>query len=142
MPTVPSIPNQQTDILEFISINSNELTEGTRKTTMSEIQSVSDIETDSGRIKRFFKKNKKQINISYSYIGSSSGDTVDGRVGRDYIHNLALNNPYVQITYVDRPSGNAISFNGFISDYSEKIIRRDLSRQCIYYDMQFVIQEA
>jgi hypothetical protein len=142
MPIIPAIPNQQTDILEFISINSTELTEGSRKSSINQAISVSDVETASGKIKRFFNKNKKTLTINYSYIGSTSGDTVDGRVGRDFIHNLALNSPSVQISYVDKPNGPIISFNAFISNYSESIVRRDLSRQCIYYELSFELEEA
>jgi hypothetical protein len=137
-----AIQNQQTDLLKFISINSTELTEGSRKVSINETLSVSDIETSSGRIKRFFNKSKKELSINYSYLGSGTDHTVDGRVGRDFIHNLALNSPSIQVAYVDQPGGPVISFNGFISSYSESIIRRDLSTQCIYYEVQFTVQEA
>ena len=137
-----AIQNQQTDLLEFISINSTELTEGGRKVSINELLTVSDIETAAGRIKRFYNKNKKELSISYPYIGSDSDFTVDGRVGRDFIHNLALNSPSVQVAYVDKPNGPVVSFNAFISNYSESIIRRDLLTQCIYYELQFTLQEA
>jgi hypothetical protein len=136
-----AIQNQQTSLLYFISLNSTELTEGTRRCSIAEMFNVSDIETSSGRIKRFFAKNKKVISVSYSYIGSGTDHTVDGRVGRDFIYNLALNTPSVQVAYVDENDGPTLSFQGYISNYKESIIRRELSSQCIYYSLDFDIEE-
>lgn len=136
-----AIQNQQTDLLYFLSINSTELTEGNRKCSIQQDLSTSDIETAGGRIKRFYSKNKRTLSVSYSYVSSNTDHTVDGRAGRDFIHNLALNNPYVQVSYVDKPDGPTITWYGFISNYRETIIRRDILSQCIYYDVQFSLEE-
>lgn len=128
-------------ILVFFSINGTEITEHNRTYDMSEFQQNSDIETSSGRIKRFYKKNKKVMKISFKYLPSLSSKTVDNRAGRDFLYNIALTSPTVTITYQDEPSGNVKTFTGFINDYSETIVRRDLQGQCTYYDSDLTIEE-
>lgn len=135
------LQNQQTSLLAFFSINGSEMTEGSRKYSSSEFQQVNDIETARGRIRRFYKPNKKIMNISYSYLPSSSDKTVDGKQGRDFIENLANNNPVVFVEYQDDPSGPARSFYGFITSYQETLLRRDLPEQCSYYTVDLVIEE-
>lgn len=137
-----AIQNQQTSLLYFLSINSTELTEGARRCSITENLNTSDVETSGGRIKRFFSKNKKTLSVNYNYLGSGTDHTVDGRVGRDFIYNLAMNSPSVQVSYVDKPDGPTITFNAFLSNYRETIIRRDLLTQCIYYTVDFDLEEA
>lgn len=137
-----AIPNQQTDLIKYLSLNSTELTVGASVFSSDTILNVSDIETDSGRIKRYFQKSKKAISVSYSYIASSEEKTVDGRKGRDFIFNLAMNSPKVLVAYKDNPTENQNQFYGYISNYTESIIRRDIITQCIYYSISFQIEEA
>ena len=136
------IQNQQTDLVKYISLNGTELTVGGMTYSLSEELNVSDIDTSSGRIKRFYRKNKKAISLSYSYIASNSDKTVDGRVGRDFIYNLAASSPYVLVNYKDESLGEDVQFYGFIDNYTDSIIRRDLQNQCIYYEVNFEIREA
>lgn len=135
------IQNQQTELRSFISINSSEITNHNRTHSMSEDISVSDIETSAGRLKRFYKKTKKRLTVQFNYLPNNTDKTVDGRSGRDFISNLASSAPYVSVIYYDNTNNIPISFNGFITNYSETIIRRDLESQCIYYDVSFEIEE-
>lgn len=136
------IQNQQTSLLSFISINGTEITNHNRTHALTEDLRTTDTESAGGKIRRFYKQNKKLLNISLSYLPNTTDKTVDGRAGRDFLYNLALNNPYVTVVYKDTPDRNPTSFNAFISNYRETIIRRDLKSQCIYYDVQFEIEEA
>ena len=138
---MPAIENQQTSLLTFLSINQSEITDGGRTYTMTRSNEVSDLETASGRIKRFYKNSKMIMNLSFFYLSQSSDKTVDGKQGRDYIYNLAMNNPNVFIEYKDQPDLPIKSFYGFISSYRETIIKRDLNTQCIYYNVEFSIEE-
>jgi len=136
-----AIQNQQTDLLVFLSINGTEITEHGRKFSSSEFIQTADVETATGRLKRYYKNNKKTLSLSFNYLPSSSEKTVDGRVGRDFIENLARTSPVVLISYLDKPGGSQKEFYGFISSYSEQLIRRDLSTQCSYYDVSFQVDE-
>ena len=128
-------------IISFISINSTEITEHNRQISTDMAQQVSDVQTASGKTKRFYKKNKKSIKITYSYLPSLAAKTVDGRASRDFISNLALTNPSVLVSYIDNPSNTVSTFYGFIDSYSETLVRRDLQTQCSYYDISFNIEE-
>jgi len=128
-------------IISFFSLNGTEITEHNRKYDSGQYQQLSDVETASGRLKRFYKNNKKVMKFQFSYLPSLSSKTVDGRVARDFLHNLALNNPNVTVQYQDEPSAPVRQIQGFISNYSESIVRRDLQTQCTYYDIDFVIEE-
>lgn len=127
--------------ISLLSINGTEITDHNRRYSMSQFQQVSDVETVSGRVKRFYKNNKNIMKITFSYLPSLASQTSDNKAGRDFIHNLALNSPKVTVSYKDEPSGTTKIFTGFINDYSETIVRRDLAIQCIYYDIDLSIEE-
>lgn len=135
------IENQQTSLLVFLSINSTEISNHNRKHSLNEDMSINDMETIGGRIRRFYRSNKKSINLSFTYLPNTTDKTVDGRAGRDFLYNLSLNNPYISVSYQDKPGGPTNTFNGFIDDYSERLVRRDLQNQCSYYDLSLIIQE-
>lgn len=135
------ISNQQTDLIKYLSLNGSELSVGSASFSRNSVINASDITTSSGRMKRYYKNNKKILSISYSYLASSSDKTVDGRQGRDFIHNLAVSNPRVLVNYKDDPTGSADEFYGFISNYSDSIIRREIGTQCTYYQVSFEIEE-
>jgi hypothetical protein len=138
---MPAIQNQQTSLAVFLSINGAEITNHGRTVSITENINVSDVEMSSGRIKRFYRPNKKSISLSFRYLPNTEDKTADGRVGRDFIENLASNSPRVLISYKDVPTGPNKTFYGFISDYREIIIRRDLPTQCTYYDVTLTIEE-
>lgn len=136
-----TIQNQQTALLDFISLNGTELTNHNRKFSTSETINASDSEVMSGKLKRFYRPNKKLISISYSYLPGKQTHTVDGKYARDFIVNLAETAPYVFVSISDNPNLEAVEFYGFISNYRETIIRRDFLGQCIYYNLDFEIEE-
>lgn len=135
------IQNQQTDLLVFLSINGTEITEHNRKYSSSQTMQTSDVETAAGRIKRFYRKNKRTLSLTFSYLPTSSEKTVDGREARDFIENLAMSYPLVSVSYIDQPGGSTNTFDGYINNYTEKIVRKDYQTQCIYYDISFEIEE-
>jgi len=136
-----AIANQQTSLVKYLSLNGSEITVGASSFRRTSILNINDIVTDSGRLKRYYKKNKRSLSVSYSYIASSSEKTVDGREGRDFIFNLAMNSPRVLVNYKDDPTGVDNEFYGFIKNYRDSIIRRDIITQCTYYSVDFEIEE-
>jgi len=133
--------NQLTDLVKYLSLNGSELTVGSVAYSLTEQINTNDIETVSGRMKRYHRKNSRILSVSYSYIASSSSKTIDGRQGRDFIYNLAISSPRVLINYKDDPTGSVNEFYGFISNYRESIIRREIASQCIYYSLDFELEE-
>jgi len=136
-----AIANQQTSLVKYLSLNGSEITVGASSFRRTSVLNINDIVTDSGRLKRYYKKNKRSLSVSYSYIASSSEKTVDGREGRDFIFNLAMNSPRVLVNYKDDPTGVDNEFYGFITNYRDSIIRRDIITQCTYYSVDFEIEE-
>ena len=136
-----AIPNQQTALAVFLTINGTEITNHGRTVSFTEEVNVSDIETSAGRLRRFYQPNKKSLQLRFTYLPNTSDKTVDGRVGRDFLEGLARTAPRALVNYKDLPSGLNKEFYGFITSYSETIVRRDLPTQCTYYDVQFNIEE-
>lgn len=136
-----AIQNQQTALEAFISINGVEITNHGRTHTLNEVQSISDIESMGGRLRRYYRDNKRNLIVELEYVPGPATKTVDGRVGRDYVKNLAETSPFVFIQYKDSPVQEPITFDGFIQNYAETLVRRDLPTQCSYYNLQFEIQE-
>jgi hypothetical protein len=139
---MPAIQNQQTSLAVFVSINGTELTNHNRTVSIAEEANVSDVETSAGRLKRFYKPNKRSLSFSFNYLPNNGDKTADGRVARDFIENLVRTAPKVLVNYKDDPTEANKEFYGFISSYSESIVRRDLPTQCTYYDVQFNIEEV
>ena len=142
LPTDFTYNNQSAGLVKYVSLNNTEITVGAVEYDLIENLNVSDLETAAGRIKRYARDNKRTLSISYSYLPSSNTKTVDGRQGRDFIYNLAANAPAVTVNYKDDPTGEAVEYSGFIDNYSEKIIRRDVAFQCTYYEVSFEVVEA
>jgi hypothetical protein len=139
---MPAIQNQQTSLAVFVSINGTELTNHNRVVSIAENINASDTETSAGRIKRFYRPNKRTMSFQFSYLPNTEEKTADGRVARNFIENLVRTAPKVLINYKDDPTGANKQFYGFITSYSESIVRRDLPTQCTYYDVQFDIEEV
>jgi hypothetical protein len=128
-------------ILSFLSINGTEITEHNRLFNNTQYQQLADVETSSGKTKRFYKKHKKVVKLNFSYLPSDANKTVDGRAGRDFLKNLAYTSPLVLVSYIDKPGTEQVTFYGFINSYSESLVRRDLSTQCSYWDVSFDLEE-
>lgn len=129
--------------VKYLSLDGEELTVGGAKFSSSEEINANQSETASGRLKRFYSKNKKAISVSYTYIPSLNTHTFDSRQARDYIYSLATKSfPKILVNYKDNPDSSDIQFYGYIESYSETILRRDPINQCIYYDLSFTVVEA
>ena len=57
-------------IVKLLSLDGVEITEHSRKYSGSESIAASDVELDSGINKRYIKKNKKTLSLSFSYLKS------------------------------------------------------------------------
>jgi hypothetical protein len=137
-----SIQNQQTSLLDFISLNGTALTNHNRRYSLSESVLSSDSEVISGKLRRFYRPNKKILTISFSYLPNKKTHTVDGKYARDFIVGLVETSPFVSVYILDNPRNEPVEFTGFINNYRESIIRRDFIGQCIYYNVDFEIEES
>lgn len=136
-----AIQNQQTSLVYLIKIAGQEITEHNRRISMSVNQSGSDIELARGIVKKYSKRNKKNFSISFSYLPTSNEKTVDGRNGRDYLLNVFKQQNPVEVKIKLDPKEDYSTYICFFNSYSEKLIRRDISNGCAYYDVSIELEE-
>ena len=128
-------------IQKLLTINSTEITEHNRKITVNEEIAAQDVDLASGHRRRFYSRNKRKFDISWSYLPSLQAQTVDGRVGRDFLNNIANSSASVAVGIELEPNGGLTSYDCYIDSYSETLIRREYSTQCAYYDVSLTLTE-
>lgn len=134
------IQNQQTDLVQMVTINGSGITVGNQEFSVNKVLQHHDAFTASDRLRRYRKPSKRTVTLAYSWMPSTSDFTVDGREGRDFLINLARNAPQVAVTYIDEANVTQ-SFNAYITDYQETVTRRDPVGQCVYYEVNMLLEE-
>lgn len=128
-------------IQHIVTFNGSEITEHNRKLVIAEQLSVSDIELSNGNLRRFYHNNKKTFTLNWSYLPSLENKTVDSRKGQTFLSNLANTSSNVLITIQTEPGGEYKPLYCFIDSYEEKLLRRDYTTQCAYYDVSMTLTE-
>jgi hypothetical protein len=129
-------------IVKLLSLDGVEITEHSRKYSGSESIAASDVELDSGINKRYIKKNKKSLSLSFSYLPSLAIHTVDARVGRNYLQTLANKRGKIAVYIQLGPEESPQQYDAYVTSYSETLIKRDVASQCAYYDVSIALEEA
>ena len=129
-------------IVKLLSLDGVEITEHSRKYSGSESIAASDVELDSGINKRYIKKNKKTLSLSFSYLPSLSIHTVDARAGRNYLQTIANKRGKVTVLIQLGPEESLQEYDAYVTSYSETLIKRDVASQCAYYDVSIALEEA
>lgn len=100
---------------------------------------------------RFYKNQtnagKKTFNITWKFLPNFREKTVDYKYGRDFLKQIASDPDVHTITIInqDETGGSAYTetvYNVFITNYSETLIRRDLSDGVYYFDCSMSLEEA
>lgn len=138
---MPAIQNQQTGLTYLVMIDNQEITEHNRKITIVTNQTGSDVELGRGITKRYTKRNKKQFNISFTYLPNSTLKTVDGRSGRDYLVSIVNIKNSLTLKIKLDPRESFKTYECYINSYSETLVKRDISTQCSYYDISIDLEE-
>ena len=129
-------------IVKLLSLDGVEITEHSRKYSGSESIAASDVELDSGINKRYIKKNKKSLSLSFSYLPSLSIHTVDARVGRNYLQTIGNKRGKVAVYIQLGPEEAPQQYDAYVTSYSETLIKRDVANQCAYYVVTIALEEA
>jgi len=130
-------------IISFLSLNGQELTEQGRTISDSISLNASDVELDEGMRKRYVKDSKRKFSFKWEYLPSLQAHTIDNRKARDYIKNLALTTrAKIPMSIKLDPLTAAESVYVFVEDYSEELIRRDITTGCDYYSVSLSVEEA
>lgn len=128
-------------IYKLLTINSTEITEHNRKLSVTEEIAANDIDLASGHRRRFYSRNKKQFQLSWTYLPSLQSKTVDGRVGRDFLHTLANGSALASVSIELEPEAGFTTYECYIDSYTEDLVRREYSNQCSYYDVSLTLTE-
>lgn len=97
--------------------------------------------------KRTSSAGRTSFNLSWTFLPNSRYDTVDRRYARDFIKELAAD-PDIHVLKVINNDSNSstpyteTSYNVFIRDYSETLVRRDLQNDVYYWDCNLTLEEA
>lgn len=129
-------------IVKLLSLDGVEITEHSRKYSGSESIAASDIELDSGINKRYIRKNKKSLSLTFSYLPSLAIHTVDARVGRNYLQSIANKRGKVAVYIQLGPEESPQQYDAYVTSYSETLIKRDVANQCAYYDVSIALEEV
>jgi hypothetical protein len=93
--------------------------------------------------KRYVKDSKRKFSFKWEYLPSLQAHTIDNRKARDYIKNLALTTrAKIPMLIKLDPLKPAESIYVFVEDYSEDLIRRDITTGCDYYSVSLSVEEA
>ena len=130
-------------VISFLSLNGQELTEQGRTISDSIVLNASDVELDEGMRKRYVKDSKRKFSFKWEWLPSLDAHTIDNRKARDYIKDLALTTR-VKIPMLIKldPLKTAESIYVYIEDYSEDLVRRDITTGCDYYSVSLSVEEA
>lgn len=130
-------------VISFLSLNNQELTEQGRQINDSIVLNASDVELDEGVRKRYIKASKRKFSFKWEWLPSLASHTIDNRKARDYIKDLALTTrSKIPMSIKLDPAKPAELIYVYIEDYSEDLIRRDISTGCDYYSVSLSVEEA
>lgn len=100
---------------------------------------------------RYYKRSssagRNVFSINWRFVPNSRYDTVDKGYARDLFKELA-SDPDVHVLKMLNHNENGTtpytetSYNVFIKDYSETLVRRDLNSDIYYWDCNMVLEEA
>lgn len=100
---------------------------------------------------RYYKRSssagRNSFNLSWTFLPNSRYDTVDKRYARDFIRELASDPDVHVLKVINNDSDDATpytetSYNVFIRDYSETLVRRDLQNDVYYWDCNLTLEEV
>lgn len=129
-------------IVKLLSINGTEITEHNRKFSKSETIASDPVSLDTGKNKRYIKKNKQTFSINFSYLPNASSKTVDARAGRDFLKTLATLRAKATVLIQLDPLIEAKTYSMYVTSYSETLIKRDVTNECDYYDVSISLEES
>lgn len=97
--------------------------------------------------KRTSSAGRNSFSLSWTFLPNSRYDTVDKRYARDFIREIASDPDVHVLKVINNDSDDATpytetSYNVFIKDYSETLVRRDLQNDVYYWDCSLTLEEV
>jgi hypothetical protein len=146
-----SVGQDTTLIRTLLLLDNKPLTNHNRQLSM-EVQPVF-VENKiwNNRGNRYYKSSsrggRRVFNLSWSMVPNSSLQTADGKDGRDFFASIASDPDYHVLKIVNMDASGATpdtetEYNVLVKDYSEKIIRRDISNEIYLWDCSMTLEEV
>lgn len=107
----------------------------------------------SGDSSRYYKNSaqhggsKRTFNANWSFIPNKSEETVDYRESRNYLKNMAMDSDIHTLTIINQDENGLTpyteeSVSVFITNFNEKLLRRDLVSGVYYFDCAMTLEEV
>lgn len=130
-----------TAITHLVVLNNHEITEHNRVFSSSMTTSSSNVELANGNKRRFIKNVKNLYTLSFTWLPSLQTQTIDGRRGRDYLYSLATMSSQFNLSIKLNPDDLFYDTVVYVDSYNETLLRRDISTQCAYYNVDISLKE-
>jgi len=138
-------------IRTFLLLDDKPLTNHNRKFDVSVDPVFTENINWNNKKSRYYKSSarpaRRTFSLSWTYVPNTQTHTVDGKRGRDYIKEIAGKPQHhvLKVINLDE-NGNTppteTSYNVLVKDYSETLIRRDLSEGVYFWDCSISLEEV
>jgi hypothetical protein len=107
----------------------------------------------AGDSSRYYKNSaqyggsKRTFNAKWSFIPNKSDETVDYRESRNYLKDAAMDSDIHTLTIINQDENGVTpyteeSVSVFITNFNEKLLRRDLVSGVYYFDCAMTLEEV
>ena len=146
-----SVGQDTTLIRNYLLINNKAITNHNREIQTSIEPMFVQNKNWNNLSSRYYKStsrgSRKIFSISWTFVPNSKNATVDGNEGRDYLSSIAEDPDYhvlkiANMDAVGATPNTETSYNVLVKDYSETLIRRDMSSDTYYWDCTLTLEEV
>ena len=93
------------------------------------------------------RSGRRTFSIAWTWLPNSKAQTVDNKLARDYIKQIAADPSHHVLKIVNLDESGSTpstetSYNVLVKDYSESLIRRDLSNDTYFWDCSITLEEV
>lgn len=144
----PGQPEELSSIKNLLSIDGKPITEHNRTFNSSVISLFVQNQNWNSKRSRYQKleSSRKTFSISWSFLPNRRDRTVDYRWGRDFIKSVAEDPDYHVLRMMNMDSDGLTpptetEYNVVVKNYSETLIRRDVTDDTYYWDCTLELEE-
>lgn len=124
----------------LISLNAVELTDQGRTFSQSKDERSTSVQLANGLIKKYFTAVKYSFSLSWTMLPNTAAQTYDKKGARNEIKTLAETQSVLTLI-VRSPIGSSTTYDVWVENYSEDIIRRDYVSNTIFYEVKLDLKE-
>lgn len=149
----PNITADSSLIRALLLLDGSPLTNQSRTFDISAAPVFIENNNWAGDSSRYYKNSdqhggsKRTFNANWSFIPNRSEETVDYRESRNYLKNAAMDSDIHTLTIINQDENGITPYteetvNVFITNFNEKLLRRDLVSGVYYFDCAMTLEEV